>query len=117
MSVQEKAFYILQTIKVEQHEYSLIYDTGCCDMILLYAAIKSIGKRAPKEFYEPVTIGGVGNAQITSNHGTYQVKLPLFNGNDAVPSGVCLDHITAEFPKYPLNGQVEADVRSGYISN
>lgn len=32
----------------------------------------------------------------------YQVKLPLFNGNDAVLSGVCLNRITLEFPKYPL---------------
>ena len=82
-----------------------------------YVAIKSTGKRASKEFSGPVTLGGVGNAQITSSHGTYQVKLPLFNGNDAVLSRVCLDQITVEFPKYPLKGQVEADVRSGYISN
>ena len=33
MPDQEKAIYIRQTIKVEQHEYSLFYDTGCCDMI------------------------------------------------------------------------------------
>ena len=33
MPDQEKAIYIWQTIKVEQHEYSLFYDTGCCDMI------------------------------------------------------------------------------------
>ena len=53
-------------------------------MVSLYAAIKSIGKRSSKEFSGPVTLGGVANAQITSSHGTYQVKLPLFNGNDAV---------------------------------
>ena len=33
MSDQEKTIYILQTIKVEQHEYSLFCDTSCCDMI------------------------------------------------------------------------------------
>ena len=93
MSDQEKAIYILQTIKVEQGEYSLFYDTGCCDMVSQYAAIKSIGKRASKEFPEPVTLGAVGNAEITSSHGTYQVKLSLFSGNDAVHSGVCLDEI------------------------
>ena len=88
MSDQEETIYILQTIKVEQHEYSLFYDTGCCDMVSRYAAIKSIGKRASKELSGPVTLGGVGNAQITSSHGTYQVKLPLYNGNDAVLSGI-----------------------------
>ena len=85
-------------------------------MVSRYAAIKSIGKRASKEFSGPVTLR-VGNAQITSSHGTYQVKLPLFNGNDAVLSGACLDQITVEFPKYLLKGQVEYDVRSDYISN
>ena len=53
-------------------------------MVSRYATIKSIGKRASKEFCGPVTLGGIGNAQITSSHGTYQVKLQLFNGNDAV---------------------------------
>ena len=42
------------------------------------------------------------------------MKLPLFNGNDAVFSGVCLDQITAQFPKYPLQGRVEKDIRNGY---
>ena len=50
---QEKAIYILQftftfTVKVEEYEYSLFYDTGCCDMVSRYAAIKSLGKRASK---------------------------------------------------------------------
>ena len=48
ISDQENAIYILQTIKMEQHEYSLFCDTGCCDMVSRYAAIKSIGKRASK---------------------------------------------------------------------
>ena len=114
---QERAIYILQTVKLEQHEYLLFHDTGCCDMVSRYAAIKSVGKRASKEFFGPITLGGVGNAPITSSHGTYQVKLPQFNGNYAVVSGVCFDQITVEFPKYSLKGLVEADVRSGYISN
>ena len=40
MSDQEKTIYILQTIKVEQHKFSLFYDTVCCDMVSGYAAIK-----------------------------------------------------------------------------
>ena len=102
---------------MEQHEYSLFYDTGCCDMVSRYAAIKSIGKRASKELSGPVTLGGVGNAQITSSHWTYQTKLPIFNGNDSVLSGLYLDQVTVEFSKYYLKGQLEADVRRGYISN
>ena len=99
MSDQEKAIYILQAVKVEQHEYSLFYDTGCCDIVSQYAGIKSIGKRASKEFSGPVTLGGVDNVHITSSHGTFQVKLPLSTDNDAALSGVCLYQITVEFPK------------------
>ena len=43
--------------------------------------------------------------------------LPLFNGNDAVFRGVCLDQITVEFPNYLLKGQVDTDIRSGFLSN
>ena len=57
-------------------------------MVSQYAAIELIGKRTSKEFSGPVTLGGVGNAQITSSHGTYQIKLPLFNGNDVALSGM-----------------------------
>ena len=32
-SNEEKAIYILQTIKVGQQQYSLFYDTGCCNMV------------------------------------------------------------------------------------
>ena len=67
-------------------------------MVSRYSVIKSNGKRASKEFSGPATLKGVDNAQTTSSDGTYQVKLPIVNGNDAVLSGVCLDQITEEFP-------------------
>ena len=38
----------------------------------------------------------------------------MFNGNDAIFSGVCLDQITLQFRKYPLQGRVEKDIRTGY---
>ena len=54
-SNQESAIYILQTIKVNKQNYSLFYDTGCCDMVSRYAAIgsrakqESTGSRAKQE--------------------------------------------------------------------
>ena len=42
ISDQERAIYILQIVKLEQHEYPLFYGTGYCDMISRYAAIKSM---------------------------------------------------------------------------
>ena len=48
-------------------------------------------KRASKELPGSETLGGVSNAQVTSSYGIYQVKLSLFNGNEAVLSGACVD--------------------------
>ena len=113
-SNQESAIYILQTIKINKQNYSLFYGTGCCDMVSRYAAIKSIGSRAKQESSIPISIGGVGNTEVKSNHGIFQVKLPLFNGSEATLSGVCLDQITVKFPQYPLKGIVEEDIAAGY---
>ena len=52
---------------MEQYEYPLFYRIGCCDIVSRYAATKSIGKRASKKLFRPVTLGGVGNAQVTSS--------------------------------------------------
>ena len=82
-STDESAIYILQTIKVEKQLYSLFYDTGCCDMVSRYQAVKSIGARASKEISGPISVGDVGNSQIQTNLGIYKVQLPLFNGSEA----------------------------------
>ena len=113
-SDQEKAIYILKIIKVDQQQYSIFHDTGCCDMVSGYKAIKSIGHRAVQEFAGSILIGGVGKSEITTDHGVYQVKLTLFNGNVATFSAICLDQITVNFPKYLLNGRVENDIKYGY---
>ena len=111
---QETAIYILQTIEVDKKKYTIFYDTGCSDLVCRYKAIKDIGMRATQECEGPITLGGVGNLRTESPHGIYQVQLPLHNGQTAVLSGVCLDQITTEFPKYPLQGQVEKDIRDEY---
>ena len=45
---RKKAIYILQTINVEQQQYSLFYDTGCCDLFSRHESITSIRKRASR---------------------------------------------------------------------
>lgn len=69
---------------------------------LRYNAIKAIGDSAVQELSGPVPIGGVGNPEVRTSHGIYSLKLPLFNVNDVIFSGVCLDQITIQCPKYPL---------------
>ena len=36
--------------------------------------------------------------------------MPLHNGENATMSGVCLEKITATFPSYPLQDEVELDL-------
>ena len=96
-SNQESAIYILQTFKMNKQNYSLFYDTGCCDMASRYAAIKSIGSKAKQESSIPISIGGVKNTAVKSNHSIFQVKLPLVNGLGAIFNSVCLDQITVKF--------------------
>ena len=45
---------------------------------------------------------GVGDSKFVSQHGVYQVTLPLSNESEAKLSGACLDQITLTFPQYPL---------------
>ena len=75
-----------------------------------YEAIQNMGQRAVQEFKGPVNLGGVGDLTTKSDHGIYQVKMPLHNGENATMSGVCLEKITATFPSYPLQGEVEQDL-------
>lgn len=85
---------------MNKQNYSMCYDTGFCDMLSRYAAIKPIGSKAKQESSIPISIVGVGNTQIKSIHGIFQVKLPLFNVSEAAFSGVYLDKITVKFLQY-----------------
>ena len=49
-----------------------------------------------------------------ARHGEYQVTLPLFNGEEATFTGLCLDQITQKFPVYPLQGTIEADINQAH---
>ena len=87
-SNQKSAIYLLQIIKVNKQSYSLFCDTGCCDIVSRYVAIKSIGSRAKQESFIRISIGGFGNTEVKSNHGIFQVNLSVFNGSEATFSGV-----------------------------
>ena len=99
---------------MNKQKYSQFCGTDCYDMVSRYAAIKSIGSRAKQESSIPLSTGGVGNTEVKSNHGIFQVKLPIFNGSEATFSGVCLHQITVTFPQYPLKGIVEEDIAAGH---
>ena len=92
ISNEEKAIYIVQTIKVGQQQNLLFYDMDCCDMVSRYNAIKTFGDRAVQELPQPISIDGVGNVEIKML--------------------VC--QITVQFQKHPLQGRVEKHNRKGY---
>ena len=104
------SMYILQTISIDNIPYTLFFDSGCGDLLCRYEAVQNMGQRAVQEFKGPVNLGGVGDVTTKSDRGIYQVKIPLQNGENAAISGVCLEKITASFPSYPLQGEVEQDL-------
>ena len=83
-------------------------------MVSNYDAIRGIGYRAIEEVAGLISIGGVCNSQVKTKHGIYKIQFPLFNGNEATVSGVCLDEITVKFPTYPMKGRVENDIKKAY---
>ena len=93
---EENTVSILKNINVGI--YSIFYDTSCCDIISRYQADKYIENRAIQELPGPISIGGVDNARVKSDHGDIcQVKLLLHNGKNATLTGTCSDEITT-FP-------------------
>ena len=63
-------------------------------MVSRYNAIKTFADRAVQELPQPILIDGVGNVEIKML--------------------VCLNQITVQFRKHPLQGRVEKHDRKGY---
>jgi len=105
---EQRGIYLLQTIEVNNTNYTIFYDNGCSDFIVKHSALRTLGPNASKESSGSITLGGVGNTSMSSL-GTYNVKLPLHNGEVATLTGACLPKITTTFPVYPLS-QVEQDI-------
>ena len=115
--IENAAIYTLQTIQVDGYRFTIFNDTGCSDLVTRFKAIEKLGKRAVQEYKGPISIGGVGDLKIDSHHGIYQIRLPLYNGRDAILSGVCLDQITTSFPMCPMHGRVADDIESMFIDS
>ena len=110
------AIYMLQSILIDDHSYTIFYDSGCSDFISRHQAVQQLGSRTTQRFDGKIKMGGIGGVTSESAHGIYSVSIPLRNGGDAVITGVCMDKITQTFPYYPLNGEVIKDIRNAYMS-
>ena len=104
------ALFLMQTIRIldpftEQWEvFNIFYDGGCGGMLLRTSAMKRLSSLglAKQITPGPIPLKGVSDIQTWCEQGEYEIRLPLANGEEAVMTGLCLDQITAEFPKQSL---------------
>jgi len=115
-SINDKGLFLLQTVNINRNNFTIFYDNGCSDFIVKQSAITLLGKNATKISNVPIQIGGVGDTTTESTLGTFNVKLPMFNGQHASLTGTCLKSITTEFPRYPLS-EVMDDIQRSFASN
>ena len=114
--IHDKGIYLLQNIFVNNCRLNIFYDNGCSDFIVKKSTIDSLGRSATKISSEPVQLGGVGETSTRSTLGTYNVKLPMYNGRDASLTGICIKSITSTFPTYPLT-EVMTDIQNSFNSS
>ena len=107
--IGNSAIFMFQTIEVEnekneKEKFNIFYDDGCFDACFKKSAIDRLKKFNRSEQTEegPMIITGVGGHKSICPHGEYTVSLPLANGGNAKLSGLCLDRVTGDFPKYKL---------------
>ena len=108
---------MLQTIEIDGKRFNLFFDSGCGDLVSRKGAVFSLEKmgRASREIIRSLVLSGVGDHKTVSTHGIYRVSIPTHDGNDCNISGLCLDTVTAEFPKYDIP-MVERGIHSAYLT-
>ena len=111
--VIDKGIYILQTIEIKKENFDIFFDSGCGDLCVKKSAIDRLEKlgRAKQVRKGPIKLFEVGYQSSVSDFGIYQISLPLFKGENAIMSGICIEQVTNEFPMYPLQGKVQSDIQ------
>ena len=114
--IPDRACFQLQTINVKgrgsSRRINMFYDGGCGDMVISWKTVKflkSIG-RAWLIRKGPLPSVGVSGHESFSEYGVYRITLPLSNGKDATFSGLCLDKVTADLPRFQLK-DIEDGIR------
>ena len=115
-SVTDRGIYLLQTINVDGKRINIFYDNGCSDLIIKHSVITALGNHATQTSSKRIQIGGVGETTTESSLGTYSLQLPMFDGNQALLTGICLKSITTTFPHYPLD-EVMEDIQQSFNSS
>ena len=116
------AIFALQTIAVKDddnrdHFVNLFFDGGCGDGCFRRRAINmlvSLG-RAVNTASEPLEIEGVAGQRSLCEYGKYKISLPGHDGTNVEIEGICMEMVTAEFPRYPLE-TVKDDIFTTFAS-
>ena len=101
---EENSIFAFQTISVGNFLINLFFDSGCGDLVIRKDCcdkLNSLG-RANLECPGPIVVHGVGNQKSICDYGSYSVKLPLNDVENAWMCGICVDDISFPFPVYPL---------------
>ena len=112
--ITDSSVYILQTISIRGQKYTIFFDNGCKTFCCTIDAVKRLKKKARCLQPGPKNISGVCGTVTKSPHGVYAVKLPLRNGKYMEFTGMALERICSDFPKYPIKGMIEDDIRAQY---
>lgn len=108
--------FLLQPVPMYNHVFNFLFDSGCQTMVSRKAAVD----RVPDDCKEnvipgPLHIRGVGDTFVTSPHGHYKLKLPIYDGRLAVFSGMCLDVVTGPMPPYPIR-EARKSICDAYVA-
>ena len=52
----DSGIYILQTIKIDDNDYTWFFDNGCSDMVCRHEAVQRLEKKAIKEIDGPIIL-------------------------------------------------------------
>ncbi len=110
--VTAPAIFMLQTILVDGVRLNIFFDSGCYDMIIKKSAVDKLLalERAEKISSDECEIVGVGGVKSLCKEGFFSIALPMYNGDNAILTGLCIEQITCEFPKCKLS-EINKDVR------
>ena len=96
---QENYAHLHQNIRNGKKCCSISFNTRCYDYLLRYVTLVVIGNRVIQKLPRLVSMVGIGNFHVKSDHDIQQFKLPLNNGINIAFSGMCMDEITTTFSK------------------
>jgi len=112
---QHDAIFILQPIRINNSIFTIFYDNGCRDFINRFNTVQRLGSRAKQVYAGTIQMNGIAGISSPTNHGIYEVNLPLRIEGNALMTGPCLDRVTNTFPTYPINGEVFHDIKNAFV--